>query len=429
MDKRSEPRFQVRSAIRIAAIDKPEDVSNALLLDVSGSGMKIIADGWWPVNTFVVIEMENHVVAGRVRNSVPRGSKFSVGVEKVHSVLKHALPAGTSRAEWHELLIREMGDPRLQEQMQTDQVAESDATEPLFEESSEELPEISAAQEPAAEPSVPASQPASANHPASSELSAPPLAQAFPTAPNSAQAGQIRISLPVTPQLRPAQGVTPSADALTPVSTMPDAAEGAPTKPRWIIPSGVAAGLIAILVLALYYGPFRPRASSASTAAAPLTVPSVTATPSLSREVAKTAARPVALPVLAKSVEPAQPAPQAPAKPVSSSAGTSPSAGSRRATLKASGTNWISACADGKRAAARLLTAGDSLDVSFERSAVFRVGDAATAEIEVDGKSLGPLGSAGTVALLEISASGMRNLPVNIPPSAECQAAQTEAKR
>ncbi len=110
MDKRSEPRFQIRSAINIAAIDHPEQVSEALLLDVSGAGLKIVADNWWPVNTCIVVELENHLVVARVRNIVARGPKFSLGAERLYSVLKHTMPSGVSRTVWHNLLRAEMRD-------------------------------------------------------------------------------------------------------------------------------------------------------------------------------------------------------------------------------------------------------------------------------------------------------------------------------
>ena len=111
MHTRSEPRFQVQSAIRIAAIDQPAQVSDALLLDVSGIGMKIIADASWPVDTLLVVEMENHLVLARVRYTTPRGPKFSLGAERIFSVLKHTLPPGESRVAWHQLLLAEMGEP------------------------------------------------------------------------------------------------------------------------------------------------------------------------------------------------------------------------------------------------------------------------------------------------------------------------------
>jgi hypothetical protein len=111
MDKRSEPRFQIRSSIKIAAMDHPEQLCEALLLDVSGAGLKIVSDNWWPLKTLVVIELENHLVVARVRNIVARGAKFSLGAEKLHSALKPSLPSGVSRTVWHNLLRAEMRDP------------------------------------------------------------------------------------------------------------------------------------------------------------------------------------------------------------------------------------------------------------------------------------------------------------------------------
>jgi hypothetical protein len=102
----------VQSAVKVAALDQPADVSDALLLDVSGAGMKIIAGVWWPVDTRVVVEMENHVVVAVVRNVNPRGLKFSLGAERLLSVLKHTLPADASREEWHKLLLAEIGEPQ-----------------------------------------------------------------------------------------------------------------------------------------------------------------------------------------------------------------------------------------------------------------------------------------------------------------------------
>jgi hypothetical protein len=96
--------------------------------------------------------------------------------------------------------------------------------------------------------------------------------------------------------------------------------------------------------------------------------------------------------------------------------------------VKASATNWISVCSDGKPTFAKLLMAGESLDVSFQRTAVVRVGNAAAAEIDLDGKSVGPLGPAGTVKILQISAAGVSALPPNTSPETECRPVQAAAK-
>ena len=107
MHSRREPRFNVRSAVKVAAIDQPAEVSAAVLLDVSGSGMNIISDRNWPVGSRLVVEMENHLVLARVCNGDARGSKFSLGAEKLHSILKLMLPLDAPRAEWHRILLAE----------------------------------------------------------------------------------------------------------------------------------------------------------------------------------------------------------------------------------------------------------------------------------------------------------------------------------
>jgi hypothetical protein len=528
MDKRSEPRFQIQSAIRIAAMDQPEDVSNALLLDVSGAGMKIIADGWWPVDTYVVVEMENHVVVARVRNVTPRGPKFSLGAEKVYSVLKHMLPADAPRATWHKLLANEMGEPQLsslQEEAAAHPATREHSPEPERpaaiqtapreepappKQASDDIPAepqvLSSANEAIPPASIVASEPVLAPPPAtpvadrpieqapailhgevphaeentislpetesslqpdlsreprresalvrsndaapvkisapiqpsrsSSTPDSPPLAPAFITGPGLARSGKTLVTPPFAPQFGPAYGMAPTADVLTPVSTMPEPAAVMETKPRWVVSSTVAAGLLGLIALAFYYGPFRPHASSAlgpsaaNSKTAPLTIPPVTestsATPS---QTAAPAAAIPAAPAKPPAAQSASIAPQTqpvPAKPVAAlPAPTSPQ-GNRRATLKASATNWISACSDGKPAYAKLLNAGDSIDLSFQRTAVFRVGNAAAAEISVDGNPLGPLGPAGTVKILAIDANGVRNLPPNTSPEAECQQASAK---
>lgn len=464
MDKRSEPRFQVQSPVRIAAIDQPTLVSDALLLDVSGAGMKIITEGWRPVDTLLVVEMENHLVVACVRNVIPRGPKFALGAEKIHSVLKHTLPAGATRAAWHNILLAEMREPQnlAPEAVAPETVAkdlESGALRnaperpsqepPAAQRSNQRAPAMETLARHAADEAIPqavisqaaplapehAPLPERAGetaiptpHEAAPEIpvrkrpspspgadSAPPLASAFPAVSNTAQPGRLLISLPLAPQFGPAYGMAPTADLLTPVSTMPELPPETKTNPRWVASAAVAAGLLGLIVLAFYYGPFRPRASSAPRAAvtqpkvAPLPVPSVTEEP---------------LP--AKAVAPPPPTQAAPGKAATLPpiAPVKPTPEARRATVKASAMNWVSACSDGKPAFAKLLMAGDSIDVGFQHMAVFRIGNAAAAEIDVDGKSLGPLGPSGTVKILEISAAGLRVLPSSTSPEAECQSAQ-----
>lgn len=610
MHTRSEPRFNVQSAVRVAAADRPGDVSPALLLDVSGSGMKIISDRDWPVDSRIVVEMENHLVLARVRNGHARGSRFSVGAEKLHSVLKLMLPADAPREEWHRILLAEAADMRDQELAREVPVAADIESEEFWNEPDPPLnetlphaatPVLSLPEEHAPEPSAvaevappaishtaevapaeatpldaraletrtleaqlvdaqtlellkrdlqeldrkeagthetrpdaahevvtepaleiahelaprteteiapepvvgveakhageasrteeegsgeqashfaPAMQTAAetleekpAHHVEGSELAAqkverkvtpsaaaskrtePPFAAAFPLLPAVAsRPTDVRISLPVAPQFGPAYGMAPTGDMLTPISTLEEAPAISPSsKPRWIISLGVVAGLIGLVALALYFGPFRPKASSASITATtqntetPLTISPVTekqdtapsnVIPSVVPPAGTPATRgasgvttqgsPTPIRSATNSAPPAPLTKQAPSPvpsaPVATAASVAPRAGARRATLKASGMNWISTCSDGKPDFAGLLNAGNTRDIDFQHTAVVRVGNAGAAELYVDGKSMGPLGAAGSVRIVEITASGMRTLPANLSPAAECKA-------
>jgi len=446
MPDRIEPRFQVHSAVSIAPVERPDLVSQALVLDVSGSGMKIIAERDWPQDSCVVVEMENHLVLARVRNSQPHGTRFSVGVERIHSVLKLLLPLDAPRSEWHKILLAEAGqapaeqvvaegaapgsfqnssdssvrEPRIPDRQvqpaldhQT-QEGPSTAQEPF-----ELAPPLEAAQAPQPEPAH-VTEPARVAEivPASEEKNDPPPAPAFSsTIPAAVHAKGGPLSSAVTPDFGVAFGMAPTGGVLTPVSTITEAPEIQTVHPRWIISAAVAAGLIGLVALAFYVGPFRRSASRtpAPAAAAPAVAPLEKPT-----GVEKRAARAAkgAAPGASQSIAKATPAP--PPAPAASA----PPAGARRATVKASAMNWVSACSDGKPAFAKLLAAGDIREIDFERTAVIRVGNAGAAEITVDGQSIGALGAPGALKIVEIGAAGVRNLPLNLPPEAECQSAQ-----
>jgi hypothetical protein len=682
MDKRSEPRFHIRSAVKIAAIDHPEQVSEALLLDVSGAGLKMVSDSWWPVETRIVIEMENHIVVARVRNIVARGPKFSLGAERLYSILKHTLPSGASRTVWHNLLRAEMreqppapapaaprvdpfemappeiappaaltstllsspiGEPegvarkitirtsappeaieiRSEPQAVPQVFAPFPASEParissvvVVEEPAIAQPVVPNTGKPFVEPqvagaipqarpfdsvkpearnpvlveawppephpqalpilrepvslvlaeptapsgqrvaplpstpeevvrvvppSIPKSQvdaPAASSpsvgpqtiqntvvrRPALPETASPqiatktprrqngalrpprgtmadnassdpainskatgdpPLARAFPLLPQAAPAQGTVASPPLAPQFGPAYGMAPTADGLVPISIMPEIVPEVAAKTRWVMSSAVAAGVLGMVVLAFYYGPFRPKGSSAPRpeikqhAAVPLTIPAVTEGPSpvgsttdappnrsdtavsavsttpapaskppsppAPAVAAQTRTSPVAL--TAKSASPAaaptqagqaqtgiHPAPTQTAKvnpPPTPGAPAIPSSGStavRHVTVKASSMLWFSACSDGKPAFAKVLQAGESMDIDFQQLTVFRLGNSGAARMTFDGKQLAPLGAPGAVKIVELSAAGLRELPPNIPAGAECQPTRASAK-
>lgn len=460
MHSRREPRFNVRSAVKVAAIDQPAEVSAAVLLDVSGSGMNIISDRNWPVGSRLVVEMENHLVLARVCNGDARGSKFSLGAEKLHSILKLMLPLDAPRAEWHRILLAEADqttEPPLKEPPSSEPQATAHSVphQPNPDQPVIDQPTLPAAQvldEQALDAQTVAllmrdlqeldQQESMAQNvlrertPENVLPVAPPPATAGPDPSQALEENAHRISRPV-PITRPEEHNDPpfaSGSSLLPASSprprevgiSPDVApyfgpasipDVPKTRLRWIISAGVAAGLSAVVALAFYLGPFRLSISTAnSTAVArppetPLTIPPVTEKQPVAPATAQT--------TVARTPSSITTAPVP--TPIARAASLPAPERARRATVKASGMNWVSACSDGQAAFAGLLSAGDVRDIDFQRTAVIRVGNAAAAEIDVNGKSIGSLGPPGAVKILEISGAGLRFLPVNLSPEAECQ--------
>jgi hypothetical protein len=250
----------------------------------------------------------------------------------------------------------------------------------------------------------------------------PPFAEGIPVLPATVvRPRDIGIPARVAPDFGPAYDTEPPHDtepapdvrALT--AKIADTEDIAKPKPRWMLPAGVVgsivASVVAVIALGFYYGPFRPSVSSAPSATATRPAETSVATPPVTEKPADepaSAQTTVAQPPSAIATS-ASPTPIAPVE------------GTRRATVKASGTNWVSACSDGKAAFAGLLSAGNVRDIDFQHTAVIRVGNAAAAEIYVDGKSIGSLGAPGAVKILEISRAGLRFLPLTLAPEAECQ--------
>ena len=105
MDGRREPRFQIYAPGKLTLVDSPERELECLLLDISATGMKFVADESLPVDEVVALEVEEHLVLADVRYSESRGDKFTIGAERIHAVEKSALPQGQSKAEEIRFLV------------------------------------------------------------------------------------------------------------------------------------------------------------------------------------------------------------------------------------------------------------------------------------------------------------------------------------
>jgi hypothetical protein len=62
-----------------------------------------------------------------------------------------------------------------------------------------------------------------------------------------------------------------------------------------------------------------------------------------------------------------------------------------------------------------MLASGDTREVEFSNVALVRLGNVPVVDIEVNGKSIQPLGPPGVVRAIELSSGGARFLLVNSP--------------
>lgn len=103
--------------------------------------------------------------------------------------------------------------------------------------------------------------------------------------------------------------------------------------------------------------------------------------------------------------------------PVDSSAARPPSGHSVRVVLSAHDDSWVQVTADGKTAFIGILKAGESR--SFESDAPIRVrtGNAGGIVISLNGKQLDPLGPAGQIRSVSLTAEGPQYAPKTPPAS------------
>ena len=105
MNRRSEPRFDVYYRARIIPVDQPEACTDALLTDISGGGMRLVATKALDEDQLICVEVGQHLVLAEVRSSVPRGSRFLIGAEKIHTFNLLTLPESLSLQDRIQALI------------------------------------------------------------------------------------------------------------------------------------------------------------------------------------------------------------------------------------------------------------------------------------------------------------------------------------
>jgi hypothetical protein len=207
MNRRSEPRFDVYHQAKIVFLDEPQREIEALLTDISGGGMRLVANQDVPEDQMVCIEVGQHLVLAEIRRSAPRGSRFVIGAEKVHTLNLLTLPESMNQQDRLQALV---DDYHLRIQFALESSANKDAAaEPELLTKPEELVAPDEEPDDALEPTaIPAELP-----PVVAESAVPERLQAaVPAETAESDSPQLLSAQPAPVQPAPAEpGPTPAA--------------------------------------------------------------------------------------------------------------------------------------------------------------------------------------------------------------------------
>lgn len=412
MDARREDRFSIYGPIKATPLNRPDRVMDCVLLDISATGLKLIAPESLPVDDIISIEAEDHLALADVRYSQPRGDKFTIGCERIHVLNKGSLSREQPKIEQIRLLIEDyrnrirtgIATPR----PDTDAVEAARLDRQILERCGQT--ENGSAPEKAPVPDQWAAKPLPSSPPYATrdellEAAAGWVGENWDKIAASPQAGKAgrgeivdRLSFHLAEKLHartapPAQVLpqvlssaaevsNPAQPLQTAQSEQPQAAKisekverKAPQKAkprRWRLPAGVAVAAILGWGLSALFWSF-----GSSGAASHL---------------------PSSIARLMTSEQPAAPA---------------PATAVRHAQIKVVEPTWMTATSDGKRLFNKKLAKNDVREIEFSDKALLRVGNARGVEISLDGKPIGPIGGRGQARVVEFSASGFRLLPLN----------------
>ena len=369
MDARREPRFSIYGPVKVTSLSSPERVLDCVLLDISATGLKLIAPESLPVDEIIAIEAEDHLALADARYSQPRGDKFTIGCERIHVLNKVSLPEEKSKVDQIRSLIDDYRN-RIRtgiaaERPDTNQVDSARLNQQILEKCGN------------AETPAPSAGPFATREQllGAAAVWVVERWEKIPASPHDATIGRSEIVDRLTFHL--AEKLHPPTPQPEPV---PDKKlQKTPSVPKqksnvrqWRLPFGLAAAAILGWGLSALFWSF------GSSGAASHLQSSITA--------------------LISPKESPAPAP-------------SPSV--RHATIKAAEPTWILATSDGKRLFNKKLAKDDVREIEFSEKALLRIGNAKGVEISLDGKPIGPIGGLGQPRLVELSTTGFRLLPLN----------------
>ena len=418
MELRSEPRFHVSAPAKLIPLDPERSEIPSVLVDVSATGMRAVVDSPLPAGETVLVELEDHLILAETRYTQERGDKYSLGLRRVHEMMKSALPQ--SRIERLEKILE--GLPEYSEN--------GESLEYLREKIANIVRKPEPVAAPVPEPEIAALQPSPEPEPVAAPEPSPvaivPQLERTEPVVHSPEPEHLEpepvAAAPYEPPAIPAPEREPELSAAEPgvderTNFNPRAA--APFEPlpvpapvaqeeelpqrSWRVPVALAAGFVVAVGIAFGVLHSRSRAqSSAPMVIETATVPKVV----ISSPAAPAPEQPSAPPVVAKP----SPAPEKPvaAKPAEAAPAVKP--GMHRAQLKVTISSWISASADGVPLFAKLLQAGETREIDFQKLSYIHLGKAAGVELTLDGKPC-TISPGRALRLVKLEPGGMHVVP------------------
>ncbi|HTC36507.1 MAG TPA: RodZ domain-containing protein [Bryobacteraceae bacterium] len=400
MDRRKEPRFQVYAQAKISPVEEPDLESDGQVIDISGLGMRLVADLEFREDDIIVVETEQHLILADVRNCMARGARFGVGAERIHSSSKVSIPESASKAERNQALV-DAYHRRLRDELPNPmrQSAETVAAPP--EPRTIPFP----LETPVTQPQAAAMPVEHASHsaiPTVISTLAPTLTPAKPPAvqlqmlgyfPFTAKPAKVVSKMkPIHSEIVQLETAPPPADTPLPIESTDSIREAfrvhEPTRSRRK-PMLVAALCTAAALAVILFGPSAKRVLFPAPAAA------------------KSDVR-----VISTPAPPAAPAPAPKPAPVVAPA---PKPAESHVLIAANDSSWVTACSAGKVVFTKMFVGGTKEDVAFTDRAIVRLGNAGPVEIQLNGKPIGPLGRPGQLRAIELTPGAWRFLPLREP--------------
>jgi uncharacterized protein DUF4115/PilZ domain-containing protein len=384
MDARREPRFSIYGPVKATVLSSPERPLDCVLLDISATGLKLIAPESIAIDEILSIEAEDHLALADVRYAQARGDKFTIGCERIHVLNKVSLPDDKVQVDQIRLLIDDYRN-RIRTGIATERPDTNQAEAARLDreiqqkcEKAESQAATAVLENPVAAPSAP---PAAGSFATREQLLDAAAAWAvehwekIPASPRDA-AGRSeiidRLTVHLAEKLRPPTPPPPARPPEKATKKIPAAPEQKVNVRKWRIPIGLAAAAILGWGLSAIFWSLNSGGTAGHLHSS--------------------------ISALISAKDPPAPAPTSTV---------------RHAMIKVVEATWVIATTDGKRLFNKKFAKDDIREIEFSDKALLRIGNAKGVEISLDGKPIGPIGGRGQPRLVELSAAGFRLLPLN----------------